>query len=236
MKNLNLRFILSFCIFLASSHTAWGQSADEILRKADEIRAPSQSYLMEVSVDSNDAAPFRFSISIGGKDSSVIRTLAPSREVGKNYLMVAEDMWAYIPNIRRAIRVTLNQKLTGQAANGDISRMRWYGDYNAEIEKEDTKSWTLMLTAKKQGLTYDKIRVRIDKNTFRPIDGSYLTKQGRSLKHVSFDDYKQIAGAVRPTKIMIRSADNKNHFSILRILKMKQATFPSSLFTQTSLR
>ena len=44
-----------------------------------------------------------------------------------------------MPSLKRAIRVSLSQKLMGEAANGDISRMRWYGDYNVKIEKQTNK-------------------------------------------------------------------------------------------------
>jgi outer membrane lipoprotein-sorting protein len=211
-------------------------SAESILEKADEIRNPSSTYKMEVSVESTNESTFRFEINIGGKDSSLIRTLEPSREVGKNYLMLNENMWAYIPNIKRSIRVTLNQKLTGQAANGDISRMRWHGDYDAKIESENTGEWVLFLTAKKAGLTYDKIRVSIDKKTFRPVHGEYLTTQGKLLKKIQFVEYAAMAGAIRPIKMVLTNAQKEGDQSTLRILKMAESTFPSNFFTEGNLQ
>ena len=60
--------IMSFMILAGS---AYAQSADEILQKADEIRAPSESYRMEVAVESSDSSHFRYEIKVGGKDSSL---------------------------------------------------------------------------------------------------------------------------------------------------------------------
>ena len=68
--------------------------------------------------------------------------------------MLDENMWVFIPNLKRSVRVGLSQKLTGQAANGDISRMRWSGDYTPKLLKETKKSWLLHLQAKKKGLTH----------------------------------------------------------------------------------
>ena len=48
-------------------------------------------------------------------------------------------IWVFIPNLKRSVRVGLSQKLTGQAANGDISRMRWSGDYTPKLLKETKK-------------------------------------------------------------------------------------------------
>ncbi len=223
------------CIMLASQ-VLQAETADEILKKADEIRAPSESYRMEVSVDSSDQSHFRFEIKIGGKNTSQIRTLEPSREVGKNFLMIDEDMWAYVPNIKRSLRVTLNQKLTGQAANGDISRMTWVGDYLPSLESETAQQWILLLKAQKRGLTYDGIRVWIDKANYRPAQGEYLTTQGKVLKKVQFSEYKDIAGNIRPTKITIENAEKSGDYSILKILDMQKASFPSSQFSQSSLQ
>ena len=210
-------------------------TADVILKKADEIRNPSSSYKMEVSVESTNDPTFKFEINIGGKDSSLIRTLEPSREVGKNYLMLQENMWAYIPNIKRSIRVTLNQKLTGQASNGDISRMRWYGDYDPKIESETPDQWILFLTARRTGLTYEKIRVFIDKKTFKSQHGEYLTTQGKVLKTIDFVEYSALAGAIRPTKMVLKNAQKESEQSTLRILKMAEATFPSNFFSEGNL-
>ncbi len=130
-----MKYRIIIMTFLFASNV-FAIDADTILMKADEIRNPSHTYRMEVSVQSSDGSHNRFEISIGGKDRSLIKTLKPRRDVGKNFLMIEENMWAYVPNINRSLRVSLNQKISGQASNGDISRMRWHGDYNATLEKE----------------------------------------------------------------------------------------------------
>ncbi len=224
-----------FIGLLSSTTGVAAENAAEILKKADEIRSPSNSYRMEVTVDSTDDSHFRFEISIGGKDASIIRTLEPKRENGKNYLMLNEDMWAFIPNIKRSVRVTLNQKLTGQAANGDISRMRWFGDYDAKLESETPEEFVLFLSAKRRGLTYDKIRVWISKKTYAPVRGEYLTQQEKVLKFVTFTEYKPMAGALRPTRIVIENAAKKGEKSTLQIQLMEEKKFPESFFSQNSL-
>lgn len=235
-KIINLTAIILTGLTALLATSAGAQTADEILARADEIRAPSGSYTMQVSVESTDAPTFEFDISIGGKEASLIRTKKPAREIGKNYLMHGEDMWAYIPNIRRSMRVTLNQKLTGQASNGDISRMRWHGDYAAVVESETPDQWVLFLTAAKKGLTYEKIRVWIDRKTYRPVKGEYLTLQGKPIKFITFAEYAEIGGAVRPVHMVITSATRADDQSVLRILGMRATELPASLFTQNNLK
>lgn len=228
--------ILLTLVSLLVSWQSYAIDPDSILLKADEIRNPSNTYRMQVSVSSSDGSRNEFEISIGGKDKSLIKTLNPRRDVGKNFLMLQENMWAYVPNINRSLRVSLNQKISGQASNGDISRMRWYGDYEASLEKDLDGSWQLLLVAKKKGLTYDKIRAWIEKETYRPIKADYMTKTGRRIKHIDFVEFKKLAGGLRPSKMIITDATDSSKSSVLTIDKMWKTTIPSSYFVTENLK
>lgn len=230
------RFFFHFFLFLLPVYAS-ATSVEEILQRADEVRNPGDSYWMEVEiVDSQTgSSPHRFHVAIMGNDQTLVETKAPKREEGKNLLMLEENMWAYIPRLKRAVRVSLNQKLTGQAANGDISRMRWSGDYHPEIEEETEDSWLLFLTAKKKGLTYDKLRVWIRKASFQPYKAEFLSLSGKILKFVEYGNYRTLAGSTRPSEIHIRDALREEHYSVIYIRDMKVKKFPASLFHQRQL-
>jgi outer membrane lipoprotein-sorting protein len=228
-----------FCLicFAAAAH-AEGPSADEIIGKVDNIRNPAESYAMKVEIISSDTPKevSVFDVAISGNNKTVVRALAPASNRGRNLLMLDEEMWAFIPNLNRAVRVSLSQKLNGQAANGDISRMRWHGDYDAKIESESDKAWTLFLSAKKKGLTYEKVRVWIDKSNFRPERAEYLSLAGKPLKKASFRAYRELAGKVRPGEILIEDAIRKDENSLIRVKEMTVKSFPESMFNQNNLK
>ncbi len=167
---------------------------------------------------------------ISGNSRTVVRTLEPARDRGRDLLMIGEEMWAYIPNLKRAVRVSLSQKLTGQAANGDISRMRWADDYAATVESEDEGNWVLSLEATKKGLTYERIRVWVARRDHSPVRAEYLTRAGKVLKRARFEGYQMMAGRIRPTRLEIESAVNENDRSTLVVESMVPRTFPASLF------
>lgn len=230
-------FLISNVFLVPHAFSGVEVSPDIILKKADDVRNPSETFQMTASVSNADSnIPTVFSLAMKGKDKTLIKTLEPARDKGRNLLMLGEEMWAYIPNLKRALRVSLNQKLTGQAANGDLSRMRWYGDYAAKIEKESAQDWTLLLIANKKGLTYDKVRATIAKNTFRPLKAEYLSLGGKSLKIAEFGGYKSIAGEVRPTEIVIQDTHNSAERSVISIQNMELSDFPDSYFTQDNLK
>lgn len=239
MRNSSVAWASFLFLFLVSTaQAAAPPDAELILKKADEIRNPAESFWMEVQVQSPGEEPSEsaFEVSIQGNNKTLIRTLEPARDRGRNLLMLDEEMWLFVPNLKRAVRVGLNQKLTGQAANGDISRMRWSGDYQAQLVKEDASEWELFLTATKKGLTYEKIRVWVSRKDFRPVRAEYLSLGEKTLKRASFSEFQLLAGALRPSQIRIEDAVRTERVSTIRIQKMEVRQFPSSLFNQNSLK
>lgn len=226
MKN----FVLCF-LFLFSS----GTFATDLLEQIDAYRNPSDSYLMQVKISSANEEDASFLVYLKGNDKTLIKVLGPKKNLGRNMLMLGENMWVYVPNIRRSIRVSLNQKLTGEAANGDISRMRWAGDYKHKIEKKGPKEWELFLEANKEGLTYSKIKVWIDAQDMRPLKAEFLTLSGQTIKTATYLDYKNVLDKMRPGKIHIVDNLMKDKYSDIFIEKMENKSFPDSMFVEKSL-
>ncbi|MBM3382388.1 MAG: outer membrane lipoprotein-sorting protein [Betaproteobacteria bacterium] len=222
---------------LKESKSSAAISADDILKRTDEVRCPMNSYYMEVEVHSKGGDDVvKLEVFTKGREKTRINTLLPVRDKGRNMVMIGEEMWAYVPNLKRAVRVALNQKLSGQASNGDVSRMRWWGDYSATVESEDARFWVLVLSARKKGLTYDKIRAWVEKGSFRPSKAEYLSLSGLVLKRSQFGQFKRIAGEVRPTEIRIEDAKNAEDSSVLRILNIEERESSDALFNQNALR
>jgi hypothetical protein len=145
-------------------------------------------------------------------------------------LMLDRDFNAYIPNLKRTMKLSLGQKLQGQVANGDISRTRWYGDYEPTIEKSENGEDQLLLKGIKENLTYAWIRLWLEKESHRPLRAEYLGLNGKTkLKQAFFENYKMIAGARRPNTIRIQ--DTGGHTSQIVILSMNKKQLPDSFFT-----
>lgn len=213
-----------------------GVVPEEVLKKVDEVRNPVGSFEMVVDIHSTDSEDISsFEVSLKGNNKTLIKTLKPSRDKGRNLLMLDENMWIYMPSIKRSIRVSLAQKLTGQTANGDISRMRWSEDYTATVEKEDKSEVILYLKANKKGLTYDQLRVWVNVENFHPIKAEFLGLNQKVLKTATYKDFKLIAGRVRPTTIEIVDGIKESLKSTLTIKSMNEKTLSDSMFNQKNL-
>lgn len=227
MKILKAKLIIFGLVF--SSLTATAASPEQMVQAADKIRNPSDSYEMQIQVETSEGTSV-FDVSLKGQDKTMIITKEPARDKGRNMLMLDRDFHAYIPNLKRSMRLSLAQKLSGQVANGDISRTRWAGDYAVTKESENADEVQLLLKGSKDNLTYAWIRLWLKKSNSQPLRADYLGLDGKTiLKRASFEDYKNISGAVRPTTIKIQ--DVNKQVSYIRIKSMKPKSFDDSFFT-----
>ncbi len=231
MKILKAKLILFGLVFLTLSANA--ASPEQMVQAADKIRNPSDSYEMLIQVETPDGTSV-FSVALKGQDKTMIITKEPARDKGRNMLMLDRDFYAYIPNLKRSMRLSLAQKLSGQVANGDISRTRWAGDYTVTKESESADEVQLLLKGSKENLTYAWIRLWLKKSNSQPLRADYLGLDGKTvLKRAAFEDYKSIAGAVRPTTIKI--SDVNKQVSYIRIKSMSPKSFDDSYFTTRNL-
>lgn len=204
-----------------------------LLAKADQIRNPSASYKMKLEVES-DENKTEFEVFLKGTDKTLIVTKKPARDLGRNMLMLDRDFYAFVPNLKRSLRLSLAQKMSGQVANGDIARTRWAGDYDVMVEQSEGSETRLFLTGTKDNLTYQKIRLWVETKSGRPLRAEYLSLDGKTLlKKAAFEDYKKLAGSQRPGLIRIEDTSGKS--STIRILSMDSEDLSDSLFTTSQL-
>ncbi|NUM59668.1 MAG: outer membrane lipoprotein-sorting protein [Bdellovibrionaceae bacterium] len=221
------KFLITIFLFFAS--LSFADKAQDIIKKADEIRNPAESYEMLIEVKGEEDIS-EFQVFLKGQDRTIIVTKSPAQDKGRNMLMLDRDFHAYVPNLKRTVRLSLSQKLSGQVANGDISRTRWFGDYLAKIENESPKEFQLLLEGKKENLTYAAIRLWVEKSTGRPLRTEYLGLNGKTiLKKAYFENYKVLAGAQRPSQIRIEDKANKT--SVITIKAMEKKDFDDEFFT-----
>lgn len=226
---INIYTHIIFFGLILSATALQAASPEQMVRAADAIRNPSDSYEMDIKVETSEGKSV-FAVSLKGQDKTMIVTKEPARDKGRNMLMLDRDFYAYIPNLKRSMRLSLAQKLSGQVANGDISRTRWAGDYSVAKEAENANEVQLLLKGKKENLTYASIRLWLKKSNSQPLRADYLGLDGKTiLKRASFEDYKNIAGAVRPTTIKIE--DLNKQVSYIHIEKMNKKSFDDSFFT-----
>lgn len=229
---LNRTLVLLLVLF-ANASSASDDQASEYLKRADSIRNPGQQYEMIVQIKTPDTES-KLKVYLNGTDKTLIVTQSPANDIGRNMLMLDRDFYAYIPTLKRSVRLSLAQKLSGQIANGDIARTRWYGDYRIVSSEIKGKEIELLLEGNKPNLTYQKIRLWLEAGTAKPVRADYLNINGtKVIKTAIFEKYKVMAGSERPSLIRIKEPSGKA--STMTFLSMTVSKFSENFFTEKNM-
>ena len=215
-------------------------SPSEIVQKVDEVRSPQKDYTIAATVTSYSSnRPLRsasYEVLVKGKDRTVIKTLLPQTERGRVLLMREANLWAFLPEVSKPLRISLQERLLGEVANGDIARVNFSSDYDAKLLQTekigDKKYYVLELTAKNDSVTYGKVILWVRKETFWPLKSEFYAISGRLLKTCSYEDYKMLADRLRPTQLIMEDPLIKGKRSIIKYDNIQIGEIPEKYFTK----
>ncbi|MBM4315499.1 MAG: outer membrane lipoprotein-sorting protein [Deltaproteobacteria bacterium] len=170
-----------------------------------------------------------------GKDKVAALFLAPASEKGRSTLRLAENMWLYIPNVGKPIRITSLQSVVGGVFNNaDILNLDYSAEYNVEKSEEAGGEILLYLKAKTREVAYDRLKMWVDKKQTQPVKVECLTEAGMLIKTLYFKDRKDFGGGIaRPSVIETDSPLFKGYKSVMIYAKVKKRDFKDEVFTLT---
>ena len=248
------RFISVLAIGLAAPALTRAAAAqtnepgDEIARKlvarADEIRFPRDSFQTDITVtnfsDGVAGDERKYRVLSRGNDDTIVLSMAPASERGQALLMRGRNLWIFMPSVSQPVRLSLAQRLTGQVANGDLARANLAGDYNPTLIGTETvagiTTQVLDLAAVDRGVTYAKVKYWVSQNDGRPIQAEFYALSGRLLKTCRYEDFRELAGRIRPTRLVMEDALKEGEKSVLVYDSMQLRDLPERMFTREYLR
>ena len=145
---------------------------------------------------------------------------------GQEMLKVGDNMWVYMPNLKRALRIASRESFQGgDFNNGDILRVSYVTDYTASlVPSEDASLWALDLVGKTAETTYDRVKLWMRKDNELPVKAEYYAASGKLLRSATFDEVKNFHGLERPSRMVMRNELATSRFSELTFLDMKAGT------------
>jgi outer membrane lipoprotein-sorting protein len=226
---------------------AWaGPSADEILAACDAIRNPGRPFSVTVTltefqagkqVDTSTLVSYSRMQQQGGQFASLIRFVLPARDAGKLMLKNGNDMWFYDPVAKASVRLSPQQRLLGQASNGDVATANLAKDYKATLmgeeeiqdgERRTRKAHKLGLTAAAPDVTYASIEMWVDAENNRPIKARFFAESSRLLKTAYYRRFQPQLGAERPTETVIIDGLNPQSVTLMRFSDYVARTIPDT--------
>ena len=102
--------------------------AGALLRASDRTRNAWASFTTRIKIttveNGKSDEEHLYLVSQKGIDKTYVEFLSP-REKGRHLLMLGDDMWVYLPDTSRPVRITPLERLAGDASNGDGARTNY---------------------------------------------------------------------------------------------------------------
>lgn len=228
--------IKAFLITLFYSVFVLSQNANVLLKTVDDNLMPESyaSYRKLINEEPDGSKKeFAFFSVKKGKDKIALLYIAPASEKGRSTLRVGENMWLYIPNVNKPVRITSLQSVVGGVFNNaDIMQLEYSAEYDASFGEGTDKENLLDLKAKNKSVAYDKLKMWItkDKNILRKVEA--YSSSGMLIKTLEFKKDKDFGrGLIRPSVIETYSPLYKGYRSLMIYQSIKKRQFPDEVFT-----
>src|SRR4030043_484298 len=158
---------LILLIVLLVAVPAYAIDGTQLLKQIDRNLNP-ESYemyrkLINVEPDGRKKEYTLFSVK-KGDDKVVALFLAPASDKGRSTLRLGDNMWLYVPNVGKPIRITSLQSVIGGVFNNaDILALDYSAEYKVEKLEIKGGEYLLHLKARNRSVAYDRIRLRAEK-------------------------------------------------------------------------
>jgi len=221
-------------------------SAQAILAASDVIRNPGKPFRLTVTLieyrngrQTNDNVLTVYSKSDpnSGQFSSLIRWVSPPRDADKLMLKKGNELWFYDPSNKASIRISPQQRLLGQAANGDVVTVNLAKDYQARLageedlqdgERQVRHCYKLALDAASPDITYHHIQMWIDSVSSRPVKARFYSESDRLLKTAYYRRFQPQLGLERPTETVIIDGLDPQWITVMRYADYAWRDVPES--------
>jgi len=230
--------ILSFIFGLMITLPAYAIDGTALLKQVDRNLNPEsyESYrkLINIEPDGRKKEFTLFTVK-KGTDKVASLFLAPASEKGRSTLRLGDNMWLYIPNVGKPIRITSLQSVVGGVFNNaDILQLDYAAEYDVEKVEEKGNEYLLYLKAKTKTVAYDRLKIWADRGKKLPKKIECLTEANMLIKTIYFKEVKDFGGGiVRPSVIETDSPLYKNYKSVMIFAKLKKRDFKDEAFTLT---
>jgi outer membrane lipoprotein-sorting protein len=220
------------------------EAAQELLKRADQVRFPPDGFELTVSIRTSDAGKEKdartYRVLSKGNDNTLVMTVKPESERGQIMLMKGRDLWLFLPAVSQPVRLSLAQRLTGQVANGDIARANFAVDYAAQavgIEPiQGEPAYVLELKAVDRSVAYPRVRYWVRQRDAWPMKSEFYSLSNRLLKTCLYGEFKDVAGRIRPTRLVMTDALRRTELSVMDYSDIRSRELPDRVFTKEYLK
>jgi hypothetical protein len=216
-------------------------NAADLLRDADRARGGFEegiTWTVEVSSTEDGTTSTRAYLVRARGTDALAEATAPARAKGEVMLFNERSLWFTRPGLRKPVSISARQKLSGEAANGDIASTNYAHDYEGTVAGEEVvngePAWRLELKARATSVTYDRVRYWVSKERRLGLKAEFLTVSGDCFKRATFEYGNTVEVAGKPlafvSTMTITDAMGSGAVSVIRFGSPRVEAHAPSLF------
>ena len=213
---------------LSSSQSAAQETAQQIIEKMeDQMRGSSSFFEMTMTtVRPRYTRDVSLKTWTKGEDFSLILITAPARDQGTAFLKRQKEIWNYVPNIDRMIKMPpsmMSQSWLGSDFSNDdlVRESSTISDYKHSILREEVYQertcWVLELIPNPESsVVYGKVLLWVDKQHYIQLKIENYDEDDNLVSTLLFSELKQMGGRTIPTFLQMIPADKPDQKTVIR--------------------
>ncbi len=160
-----------------------------------------------------------------GEEKALVIITDPPREQGTATLKVDDNLWNYLPRIRRTIRIPPSMMLASwmgsDFTNDDLVRESSYSrDYTYELagRSSDPEGWMIRFTAKENVVSlWKRFELVVSPDGTIPLHSRWYNRKNEPARDIAWTDVKVLDGKRLPTRMTLvpTDRDDEGHRTIL---------------------
>lgn len=192
----------------------------EILDKVDDLfrGKASEGRMTMTIITENWRRTLTTDVWSKGKDRSLIRIIAPRKEKGTTTLRVENDIWNYLPKVKRVIKLPSSMMsaswMGSHFTNDDlVKESRMAEDYTFEKTFEGARDGGEVIEVTchprpEAAIVWGKVILTVRAEDFLPVEIKYYDEDMNLARTMTFEDIGPLGDRVIP-RLMICRPENK---------------------------
>lgn len=231
-KALSLIFLLTTVpgLLLAQDRSA-NTDVKEIVKRLDALyRSESSTGEMEMQiVTPHWERTLRMKVWTQGMDRTFIRILSPAKEKGVATLRIGNEMWNYLPNTNKVIKIPPSMMMSSwmgsDFTNDDlVSEFTLLEDFHYKlITPDDAQTDQLYIESiprEDLPIVWGKIVTAVRRDDYIPVWEKYYDEKGSLMRVLSFKDIRAFGNRTIPATMELIPQNKENQKTVIRYLAL----------------
>jgi outer membrane lipoprotein-sorting protein len=245
------RFLTAVLVCMLQMGAAYAApSATDILMRAEDLLWGKSTLNGEVEMTITNPSwsrTLRFNIWMERPGKSFVRISAPAKDAGTASLRIGPEMWSYLPEIERTIKIPpslmLQPWLGSDFSNDDIVKDSSLIDDYTHRQLPDTqvdgqRAYRIECLPKAEAaVVWGKIIYTVRSSDFMPLKIEYFNERGEVNRMLTYSDMRTMGGHTIPTRWEMVSLIKPGKKTTITV---KSATYEKpvdpSIFSQRNLK